>query len=191
MRPRFSLTALVLGWALLLQPAAAATIASFGATTNDGWFSLTQAQADFLGQSDATGIAMFRVRQGGGLTLAPGDVFDQSSIFNSVISGASNILALVNGTNPNLGYTGGAFEALGLTTIGALTSYPDAVGILMSNLGGNVVFRGSATFNVTEQSLYRGALDLVVPAEVPLPAGLPLLIAGLAGIGLAARRRRA
>ena len=47
-----------------------------------------------------------------------------------------------------------------------------------------------AYFRVTSGSASISQIDDTVPAAVPLPAALPMLLAGLGGLGLFARRRR-
>ncbi len=169
--------------------ASAATISQFNKTTNDGVFELTGSQADLLGYSTATHIAFFRVREGNGTDFSAGDTFDGATMAASVTSGLGNIIAFLNGTNSGLTYTGSAFEALGETVVGDATSYYNGVAFLFSGTG-NIVFRGSSTFNAGQS---RGVLDdpnLQVSA-VPVPASLPFLLAGLGGLFALRRRARA
>ncbi|MDW4500376.1 VPLPA-CTERM sorting domain-containing protein [Sulfitobacter sp. D35] len=183
---RKALLALAVGIASLAGAASAATITQFNKTTNDGVYNLSAAQAAYLGDASATHIGFFRVREGNGTVLNAGDTFNVATMNNSVTSGAGSILAFLNGRNADLGYTGDFFDALGETTLGAATSFYEGVAFLFSG-NGNIVFRGSSTFNAGQT---RGALDLDVPA-VPLPAAGWLLVAGLGGLGLMKRRRKA
>jgi hypothetical protein len=168
--------------------ASAATINQFNKTTNDGVFTLSQAQADFLGYSDARFIGFYRVREGNGTTFNDGDTFNVTTMFNSVTSNASKILAFLNGENPGLTYTGGYLDPLGQTTVGEDNSYTAGVAFLFGENAGNIVFRGSSTYNGGQS---RGDFDLVVPSAVPLPAAAWMLIAGLGGLAAFARRKAA
>lgn len=170
----------------LCVPASAATIPQFNRTTNDGVYDLSAAQASALGYAGAEYIGFFRVREGNGTTFNAGDTFDASTMFASVTSGAGSILAFLNGRNPDLSYTGAAFDDLGTTTVGALNSYTEGVAFLFSGTG-NIVFRGSSTFNAGQS---RGAITGIDVAPIPLPAGLVLLLSGLVGLGLFARKQR-
>jgi len=172
--------------------ASAATITQFNKTTPDGVFTLSQAQADYLGYSDARFIGFYRVREGSGTTFDAGDTFNVTTMFNSVTSNASKILAFLNGKNPGLTYTGGYLDILGETTIGEANSYnsgfKEGVAFLFGKDAGNIVFRGSGTFNGGQS---RGDFDLVVPSAVPLPAAAWMLIAGLGVLAALARRKSA
>jgi hypothetical protein len=105
----------------------------------------------------------------------------------TVTGGASRILAFLNGTNATLGYTGDTYGLLGTTTLEGTDTYR-GVAFLFSEGAGNITFRGTSTFNMG-QSL--GTLDFQPPSVVPVPAALPLLLAGLGGLAFIARRRKA
>jgi hypothetical protein len=188
---RLAAAAVVAAVAFGGSAASAATyISSFSRTTNDGVFELSQAQAGFLGVPTADRIGYFRVRSGGSPVIAwsAGDTFDGASVLASVTSNAGAILGLFNGENEKLGYSGDAWKPLGTTTLledsdlgGSLFR---AVAFAFSSGSGNIVFRGSTTFNGAQS---QGASL----APVPVPAALPLLLGGLAVMGVVARRRRA
>lgn len=168
--------------------ASAATITQFNKATPDGVFTLSQAQADHLGHSDARFIGFYRIREGNGTTFDAGDTFNVTSLFNSVTGNAGSILAFLNGRNPGLTYTGGYLDPLGETTVGAADSYASGVAFLFGEGSGNIVFRGSGTFNAGHT---RGEFDFEVPTAVPLPAAAWMLIAGLGGLAAVARRKTA
>lgn len=176
-----------IGAAILLGSAAsAASISQFNKTTNDGVFALSDAQAASIGYADADYIAFFRVREGNGTLFDAGDTFDSTTLFNSVTSGAGKIIAFLNGTNGNLFYTGDAFADLGLTTVGGDDGYFRGVAFLFSDPG-NIVFRGSSTFNSGQS---RGQFDGIDVNPIPLPAAAWMLMASVAGLGVMARRKR-
>jgi hypothetical protein len=174
---------------LMAGAVAAAPISQFNKTTNDGVYTLTQSQADALGYGTADYIGFFRVREGSGTVFDSGDTFDATTLANSVTSGLGNIIAFLNGRNGDLGYSGGFFDDLGTTTVGTGNSYYEGVAFLFSNPG-NIVFRGTSTFNSGQT---RGEFDGVGldVAPVPVPAALPMLIAGLGGFAALRRKKKA
>jgi hypothetical protein len=173
---------------VLATGAQAATITQFGRTTNDGVWSLSAAQATALGVSGATKMGAFRVRSGNGVTWAMGDTFGVSALNASIISGAGNVYGYFNGFGDDLlDYTGGFLAPLGVTTFLASSSTDGDLyrGVFFA-FTGNVVFRGTSSFNPVNQ----GAFPYEI-APIPVPAALPLLLAGLGGLALMARRRKA
>lgn len=165
----------------------AAYISQFNKTTNDGVFTLSADQVSFLGYdpSAVDRIGFFRVREGNGTVFNNGDTFDVTTMQNSVIGGANNIVAFLNGTNADLTYTGNAFEALGTTTVGAADSYFRGVAFLFHSSSGDIVFRGTSTFNGGQT---RGAYEGI--SAVPLPAAAWLFGSAMLGmVGLGYRRR--
>lgn len=173
---------------LLATGAHAATITQFGRTTNDGVWSLTAAQATALGVPGATKIGAFRVRSGNGVSWLAGDTFDASSVAATITAGAGNVFGYFNFDGSSLlEYTGNLLAPLGLTTFLADSSVNGNLraGVLFA-FKDAVVFRGSSTFN--EVTLGEFPLDVT---PVPVPAALPLLLAGLGGLAFVARRRKA
>lgn len=171
---------------VLASQAQAVPLTQINKFTNDGVYSLSQTQADQLGYSDADFIAFLRPRSGRGVTLATGDTFDATTLFNST-KNDSKIIAFLNGENTGLSYTGDAFDPLGTTTIlNNSGSFYEGTAFLFESGVGNIVFNGSATFNEGQS---RGAFDREIGA-VPVPAALPLLAAGVAALGFAGYRRR-
>jgi hypothetical protein len=180
----------VLALSMLAASANAAVISQFSRTTNDGVFTLSAAQAAFLGVPTADRLGFFRVRSGGSpnVSWSAGDTFDATSVMNSVQSNGAAILGIFNGANAGLVYTGSAWSALGTTTFvsdsASNGSLFRAVAFAFNSASGNIVFRGSTTFNGDQT---RGAS----PSPIPVPAALPLMLLALGGLGLVARRRRA
>jgi hypothetical protein len=190
-----SMTASILsfvGGVLLASGVQAATLTSFDRVVNDGVYTLTPAQIVYFGIDGANRIGFLRPFKLGNSEYAVGDIFDRTTVLNSTLDDAK-ILAILNGKATGLIYTGGLFEALSTTTIGtAARGYYEGVAFLFAADAGNIVFSGSlggsATFN---QGQSRGDLDFQPPAPVPVPGALPLLLAGLGGLAVAARRRKA
>lgn len=199
-------TAIAAGLAALLLPAfasASTVIAQFSRTTNDGVYSLSDAQARALGHADAGFIGFYRVREGGGTTFEMGDVFDETTVRNSVKTNEGGILAILNGRADGLSYRGKAFQRLGATTIGTTDAqFYEAVALLFGASSGSIVFNrrgGTTSFNASQS---RGAFEVSASelaylsqppvAAVPVPAALGLLAFGLGTLGmLGVRRRRA
>jgi hypothetical protein len=176
----------VLAGLILATGAHAATITQFGRTTNDGVWSLTAEQASALGVTGATKMGAFRVRSGNGVAWAVGDTFGVSALNASIVGGGGTVYGYFNGFGDSLlGYTGGFLAPLGTTTFLASSSTDGDLyrGVFFA-FTGNVVFRGTSNFNQVNQ----GAFTL---APIPVPAALPLLLAGLGGLALVARRRKA
>jgi hypothetical protein len=173
---------------VLATGAHAATVTQFGRTTNDGVWSITAEQATALGVTGATKMGAFRVRSGNGVTWAAGDTFGVSALNASIIAGAGNVYGYFNGFGDSLlGYTGGFLAPLGTTTFLAnSTTDGDLYRGVFFAFTGNVVFRGTSNFNQATEGAFPFA-----PTPVPVPAALPLLLAGLGGLALMARRRKA
>ncbi len=187
---------------LVAAPASAARIDAFTKSTNDGVYELTQAQIDHFGVEDAAYIGFYRprFRKADLDDYAIGDVFDADTILASAAnqSSANKILAVLNGDNQHLDYTGGLFDPLGTTVIESVrTGYVRGVAFLFGDDVGNIVFQGTSTFNEGQS---RGLLAFdpppsptgpagsTTPAAVPLPAGLVLLATGAGALGLMRRR---
>lgn len=174
---------------LLAFGAQAATISSFNRTTNDGVWSLTAAQANALGVSGATKIGAFRVRSGGSpsVTWQAGDSFNAATLTASITSGSGNVFGFFNGeATTALDYTGGFLASLGVTRFlfpsGANASYFRSVYFAFND---TVVFGGSSTFSVVN----RGAFPHTI-TPVPVPAAMPLMLAGMGLFAAAALRRK-
>jgi hypothetical protein len=175
---------------LLATGAHAATISQFGRTTNDGVWALSAAQATALGVSGATKMGAFRVRAhgAGNVTWAAGDTFDASAVAATITSGAGNVFGYFNGFGDGLlDYTGDFLAPLGLTTFLADSATDGDLfrGVFFA-FNDQVVFRNSSTFNAVTQ----GDFPFEV-TPVPVPAALPLLLAGLGGLAFFGRRRKA
>ena len=193
MQRRAFLAAIAL--ALVAPTAQAATIDRFDKTTNDGVFTLTPEQAALLGAPEADRIAFFRVREGRSVRFRAGDAFDARTLGASVRSGRENVIAFVNGAADGLRYEGAPYERLGRVVIESdANSFSRGVAFLFSADDGPIVFAGGATFSGDQT---RGAFALpapaveAAPAPVPAPATLPLMAAGLGGLVLVRKWRRA
>ena len=173
---------------VLAGPTSAATISSFARGVNDGVFKLTASQKAFFGVPGAEYLAFWRPRLAGSTTAAIGGTFNATSVLNSV-TGDSAILAILNGENAALGYTGGYLKPLATTTILASQNhYFRGVAFLMGSTGTVSFVGGNITAGSGDQ--LRGTLDFVPPvSSVPLPAAGWMLIAGIGGLIFFARRR--
>lgn len=187
----------IMALGLLAAPltASAAYISSFGRTTNDGVFTLTSAQAAFLGTPTADRIGFFRVRAFGSpsVTWSAGDYFDSASVLATVTSNGGAILGLFNGLGDGqLTYaSGGLYSPFTSATFNSANTVDGelfrAIAFTFNSASGNIVFRGSATFN---PALTSGVSDVPTAPPVPLPAAAWLLLSGLAGLGVLGRRRK-
>lgn len=178
---------LALGFVVMpAEPASAAYIPVFNKTTNDGVFTLSAAQAAYLGTPTADRLGFFRVRQGSGTVLNAGDTFDAASITASIAGGAGNVLGIFNGIGPasNITYGGPSYDPLGLTTLVTGNDVYRGVAFAFSSLGGNIVFKGTSTFN-------GGQTQGPSPSPVPIPGAIWLFGAALAGLGVFGWKRRA
>ena len=185
---RYLLQAAVILFAFV--PAAeAATITSFARGTNDGVYALTAAQKAYFKLSDAAYIGFFRPRAANNApAYAVGDTFDANTIFNSV-SGDANILAILNGDNLQLDYSGDYLSPLKTTTVTVSgTSFYRGVALLLK-ANSVVTFAGGNFSTQGNSPQIRAAFDWEPPAEVPLPAAAPLLIAALGSLWLLRRRK--
>jgi len=183
-----------IAWALTATTTPAATLDRFDKTTNDGVFTLTPEQAALLGAPEADRIAFFRVREGRTVRFRAGDVFDAGTLGASVRRGRENIIAFVNGEADGLRYEGQPYERLGRVVIDSdANSFSRGVAFLFRAEDGPIVFDGSATFSGDQT---RGAFALPAPeveappAPIPVPATLPLMVAGIGGLVLARKWRR-
>jgi hypothetical protein len=187
---------LTVGFLAAPLTASAAYISSFGRTTNDGVFTLTAAQAAFLGTPTADRIGFFRVRAGGtpSVTWSAGDYFDSASVLATVTSNGGAILGLFNGLGDGqLTYaSGGLYSPFTSATFNSANTADGelfrAIAFTFNSASGNIVFRGSATFS---PATVVGPSDVPTAPPVPLPGAAWLLVSGLAGIGMLGRRRRA
>lgn len=174
--------------ALFAGGASGATISMFNKTTNDGVYTLEAGQVLALGYDPAQvdRIGFLRIREGNGTTFNDGDTFDQNSVYSSVTSNSGSIVALLNGTSAELSYTGNTFDVLGTTTVGTSNSYYAGVAFLFHSSSGNIVFKGTSTFNGGQT---RGVYPNI--SAVPIPAAVWLFgsaLIGMAGVGY--RRKR-
>jgi hypothetical protein len=171
-----------------LPAAEAATITSFARGTNDGVFALTAAQKAYFKLPDAAYIGFFRPRAANNApAYAVGDTFDANTIFNSV-SGDTNILAVLNGDNLQLDYSGDYLAPLKTTTVtvGGTSFYRGVALLLKANSVVN--FAGGNFSTQSNSAQIRATFDWEPPAEVPLPAAAPLFIAALGSLWFLRRR---
>lgn len=186
--------------AALVPHADAATVTRFERSTNDGVFSLTEAQAAALGAPDAAAIGLLRVRSGRGVSWNAGDDFDATTILNTITRGGGNVDGIFNGpvdqnfdgdVDPNglfLTYSGDTFDPLGRTVFTNASATTGSIFRAVAfAFSGQVVFRGNSTFTA---SAALGPADFLEVNTVPLPAGLPLMLTGLAALALIVERRR-
>jgi len=178
--------------AIAALPASAATITSFQRTTNDGVFALTAAQAAQFGVPDTAYVGFLRPRSPNNANpLSAGDTFDGAAILATCRGGCDRILSVHNGDSTQLGYSGTFMDLLGETSVTETThGIYRGVAILFSAGNGAITFAGGASFAAGQS---RGVFDYAAPAPavVPLPAGLPLLLAGLGALAVLRRRRAA
>lgn len=179
------LAALTLAGAAL--PGSAATVPAFDRTTNDGVFALTAAQIRYFGVAEATYVAFFRPRTKNNATsFAVGTIFDAQSLLASCRGACANILSVRNGRNADLAYVGGFLAPLATATVTkAGVGYYEGLAFFFKGTKA-INFNGGSNFNAGQS---RGDLDFAVPAQVPVPASLPLLAGALGMVALARRRR--
>lgn len=214
-RPSRVAAAVVLQLALLFATPAASLpqfeptyVARFQTFTNDGVYALTPDQAEAFGAPTADRIGFLRLRARG-VDWSAGDWFDAASIRASTRDDAK-LLAIVNGTAGAalIDYAGAPLDPLGETVFAGERDVYRAVAFVFDSAAGRIVFtgRGTTTFaGGQSRGAYAGLLPSTpsFPADdrgdvetgapqVPLPAPVWLMLAGVSAlIGLALSRRAA
>lgn len=124
----------------------------------------------------------------GGLTFGGSTVGVPT--FSQSIAGLTDSGTIFSGENFAMSAVSSAWNVIGTNSSASVTAFRTFAS------GGTFFINGSANFfQTTGSSNYifaRNMVDYAVnaPAPVPLPAALPLMLAALGGLGIAARRRK-
>ena len=192
--------------AALSSPAFAGFVTGRGRASDGGVQALTPSQALALGAPGADRIGFVTLSgAGAGDPVAFGPV--SAMTLRNAAADPSRILGLLNGdASSGVNYMGEAFDPFTAAFIDAgLSSVDRAYALLFDaaggpidyGLGGAPLFAGEPAGPFTPPPGF-GARSAVVggiapervqTAETPLPAGLGLLVAAMAGLGWASRRR--
>jgi len=199
------------GGGTLAQDQGTAGIPDFAATLKAS----SAALAEIAGVSPAIvngNKAVFDTAPTDGLTVYSIDLsfFDLVNEIELALNGADTVVINVSGTSGTLqdNFLGDSFnaasnviwnfyEATSLTFdrqfVGTVLAPYAAVTVTNNNIEGTLVADSAHIGGEIHQRPFAGTLpsaDPTPPVAVPAPAALPVFLAGLAGLGLTARRRR-
>lgn len=168
------------------------TLNRFSAYGNAGVYALSEETAKALGVPGATHFAFVNFGSG-----RAGMRFNEKALLNAV-SKPGEILGVFNGFSDALTYRGKAFDPLGETVIGTGTEkFIQGFGFAFHETAGALHLKGQygkTKFHAKQAQgylaeRYGDALnDANGPSPVPLPAGLPLILMGMASLVLLRRR---
>lgn len=167
------------GWAFNANHSYAGQFSVAGALTIDsiaGYFST---------DAGTVGVSLFSNSGDGDGGFIPGSVLQSASVATSAGALAWNgVSALDWKVGP------GTYWVVFTASYGA-GSQSSMPGMAPQALGGYALMQGGAWYDATFLGLGQGLrVDGALVSSVPEPAGTMMLVAGLAGIGLLARRRR-
>lgn len=145
------------------------------------------------GTATTATISAFSYTAGDGLTVNLSNINPATESLTT--TWATSALVTPSGTSSAGFYLISAFSFSGTTPQGSPFKIANAAGIAGANYvsgvgnGGNA-FNATTTTPIIPAITDGGYWELASATAVPLPAGLPLLLSGIGGLGVLARRRK-
>ncbi|MBI1218049.1 MAG: VPLPA-CTERM sorting domain-containing protein [Rhodobacteraceae bacterium] len=151
-----------------------------------------------------------------GYTPSVGETFNGGTLDGTLLSSLGGVFKLTNNKVTQVGGTAKNGQTTTLNFSEAVTSFAVDIGSLLSGEVANVYLDGVLSATLSGSTKFFAVISptafttvtfadatnptintqfnidnlRAVPAPVPLPAGLPLLVAGLGAVGLMGRKRR-